>query len=301
MSTSSPVLRSGNLGCAGRTACHASIASPTSRSTGLVNALVVLLVGTSSRHTRSPSPASGAVCQRIAPTPQAEDLVDAQAGEQPQQRDGADELERIPRRAGSAAVHVLGRSSTLEVQPGPHQLRPDVVGDHARVGPDQRRDRPGDPDRATRVEPPLDPLPLLQVAEERPDRPDQRRLRSRREHLAVAGAHRVGVQRLGQLADLQPIDGGDPRGGELAIPALGLGAVRVLGVQPAAGLDQRVVGVPASAERQRGGLKPPPRPGQPHRRDVDLAGLAAVKPLLPRWLRRERHPCDHAHLARACG
>jgi len=59
----------GNLGCAGRTACQASIALPTSGSTGLVNALVVLLTGTSSRHTRSPpSTVSGVVCQRIAPT-----------------------------------------------------------------------------------------------------------------------------------------------------------------------------------------------------------------------------------------
>ena len=53
MSASSPVLRSMNFGCAGRTCSHASIASPTIGSTGLVNAVAVLFVGTSSRHTRS--------------------------------------------------------------------------------------------------------------------------------------------------------------------------------------------------------------------------------------------------------
>ncbi len=60
---------------------------------------------------------------------------------------------------------------------------------------------------------------------------------------------RVGVQRLGQLADLQPLDGGDPFGGERAIPARRLNAIGVLGLQPAIGLDQRAVGMPAACRR----------------------------------------------------
>ena len=67
MSASSPVLRSMNLGCGGRACSHWSIASPTIPSTGLVNAVEVLLVGTSSRHTRSPA-GSVCCCQRIVPT-----------------------------------------------------------------------------------------------------------------------------------------------------------------------------------------------------------------------------------------
>ena len=68
-STSSPVLRSSNRGCGGRTASHPWMASPTVRSTGLVNAVPVLFVGTSSRHTRwSPSSRSCWCCQRTAPT-----------------------------------------------------------------------------------------------------------------------------------------------------------------------------------------------------------------------------------------
>jgi hypothetical protein len=113
------------------------------------------------------------VCQRIAPTREPEDLVDAQPGEQPQQRDGADELERIPRGAGCAWGAVLGQVVLAEVQPSPHQFGPHLLGDHARVGADQRRDRSGDPERAARVKPSLDPLPFLQVAEERSDRSEQ--------------------------------------------------------------------------------------------------------------------------------
>jgi hypothetical protein len=141
----------------------------------------------------------------------------------------------------------------------------------------------------------------MQIAEEQSHRPDQRRLRPRRQELSVAGAHPVCVQRLGQLPDLQTFDGCDPSCGELAIPALGIGAIRVLGVQPPAGFDQRVVGMPAGAERQRRCLKPPARPRQPDRRDVDLAGLAAIEPLRPRGLRGERHPAEQPHVRQRAG
>ena len=71
--------------------------SPTTGSTGLVNAVAVLLVGhVEQTHVRSPpAPVVGLPADRA--DPQSDDLVDAQSGEQPQQRDRADELERIPR------------------------------------------------------------------------------------------------------------------------------------------------------------------------------------------------------------
>jgi len=59
--------------------------------------------------------------------------------------------------------------------------------------------------------------------------------------------------------------------------------------------------VPAGAERQRGGLKPPASPYEPHRRQVDLAGLAAIEPLLPRGLCGERHSRHHAHVHERAG
>jgi hypothetical protein len=71
---------------------------------------------------------------------QAEDLLNAQAGEQPQQRDSADQLEWIPRRACSGLVAVLGQIVLAEVQPCPHQLGPDLVRNHTRIGADQRGD-----------------------------------------------------------------------------------------------------------------------------------------------------------------
>jgi hypothetical protein len=75
-STWSAVLRSSIAGCRGLTACQASIACPSSGSTGLVKAVPVLWVGTSSRQTASrasTSPESPGIgipscCQRMHPT-----------------------------------------------------------------------------------------------------------------------------------------------------------------------------------------------------------------------------------------
>ena len=222
MSTSSPVLRSANFGCAGRTLSHASIASPTAGSTGLVNAVRGLV----RRHVQqthagsSPSRVGSGVAsgsrRRAAGGSHRRAARRTATAARPRGRARADTTAPVP-----AGLPCRGRSVRGEVQPGPHQLGPHLVGDHARVGADQRPDRPRQRERAARVEPPLDPLPLLQVAEERPQRPDQMRLGARRQRPAVPGAHVVRVQRLGQLADPQPVDRRDPPGGELPIPRAG--------------------------------------------------------------------------------
>ena len=62
---------------------------------------------------------------------QAEDLVDAQAGEQPQQRDRPDELERIPRRARPAVACgqvVGGRGSARPTSAWPRCRRRSRAG-----------------------------------------------------------------------------------------------------------------------------------------------------------------------------
>ncbi len=61
--------------------------------------------------------------------PQAGDLITALPGEQPGQRDRTDQFERVE-------VPGLGLRQVVfrEVQPGPHQLRPDLVGDDSGIG-----------------------------------------------------------------------------------------------------------------------------------------------------------------------
>jgi hypothetical protein len=63
--------------------------------------------------------------------PEPGDLVAALSGEQPGQRGGADEFHRV-----AGAARDRGEVAGLDVQPGPQQLGPDVVGDDARVRAD---------------------------------------------------------------------------------------------------------------------------------------------------------------------
>ena len=62
---------------------------------------------------------------------------------------------------------VAGQIGGVQVQPGPQQLGPHLVGDHAGVGADQGGDAARHGQRAVRVEPAADPFPFLAVAEER--------------------------------------------------------------------------------------------------------------------------------------
>ena len=176
-STRSPVLRSSILGWSGRTACHASMAWPSSGSTGLVNAVPVLWAGTSSRQTASRArtwPQSpGSACRRAA------------SG---RSRPAGGRSHRCAARLNSHASVIAriistgwtrpsawGRSSGLQVEPGPQQLGPHVVGDHPRIGADQRRRLRGVPGRGP-GRTCGDPLPFLQVAEERACHPQVARL-----------------------------------------------------------------------------------------------------------------------------
>ena len=80
--------------------------------------------------------------------PQPGDLVAAQPGEQPGQRDRADQLHRIVGVGG-----VAGQIGGVQVQSSPQQLGPHVVGDHAGIGADQGGDAARHCQRPVRVEP----------------------------------------------------------------------------------------------------------------------------------------------------
>ena len=284
-----------NFGCAGRACSHRSIASPTIR----IDRLGERGRGLAGRHVEQTHPLAvplGLLLPTDRANAQPKDLVGPQPGEQPHQRGRANELERIPRRAGSAAIGVQREIVAGQVQAGPHQLRPHVIGDHARLGSDQRGDRPGQPERAPGVEPALDPLPLLDVIEESARRPDQMRLRARQQLSAGPAAHIAGVRAVRVLADEHPVHARDPRRGELPRPGSRVGVVGLLVVDPAAELDQREVRLRAARARQRRGLKPPLRVIQPPLRNVQVAGAAASEPLVACQPGRERQRTEHAHV-----
>lgn len=93
------------------------------------------------------------------------DLIAALAGEQPGEGDRADHVEGVDAAVGA------GQVGGLQVEPGPQQLGPDVVGDHVRVRPGQGAQAARGSQGLGRVEPAGDPLPFLQVAEERAGHP----------------------------------------------------------------------------------------------------------------------------------
>ena len=276
----------------GRTACHASIARPTAGSTGLVNAVCGLV----RRHVEQAHFCLVAVAGVGLPAnrtdAQADDLVDAQPSEQPQERDGADELERIPRSDRPVGGEVVDG----EVQPGPHQLRPHLIGDHSRVRADQRAERPRQRERPPGVETPLDPFPLLQVGKEAAQRPHVRRLRPWAQRAAGVTAHVGGVRGLRELADDELVDRRDPAGGVFSRPRARVAEFGVFALDPAARLDRHEVGRLAAAAAERRGLKPSLDPPQPQLRHAKPAGVAARKPVLTRRLAGERWRVKDAHV-----
>ncbi|WP_331740124.1 hypothetical protein OG613_45415 (plasmid) [Streptomyces sp. NBC_00015] len=106
------------------------------------------------------------------------DLVIAQATEQPGQGQHPEELERI-----AEAVEPGRQIVGADVEPGPQQFGPDVIGYHPRVGAEHRRDGSGRRQRAYGVEPSGYPLPFLKVAEESAGRGEVARLAVRRDRL----------------------------------------------------------------------------------------------------------------------
>jgi hypothetical protein len=135
--------------------------------------------------------------------PQAGDLVAALPAEQPGQGDRADQFDRVEE---PGTVH--RQVSSLQVQPRPHKLRPDVVGDHPRVGAEQGTDAARGGQGAFGSEPAGQPLPLLAVAEERSGRCDQAGLRRRLKKFADTVLETDGP--LGVVADVHPVQRSDP-------------------------------------------------------------------------------------------
>ena len=147
--------------------------------------------------------------------PQPGDLVAAQAGEQPGQRDRPDQFHRV------VGVGAAGQVGGLQVEPGPQQLGPYLVGDHPRVGADQGVDAARDGQRPVGVEPAREPVPFLAVAEEHPGRHQHVSLGARRDRLPGAGMDMVAA--LDVVADGHAVHGGDPGGAGLPGPLPGLG------------------------------------------------------------------------------
>ena len=194
-----------------------------------------------------------------------------------------------------------GRSSLVRFRPAHISFAHTSSAITRGSGPISAAIERGSRERAARVEPALDPLPLLDVIEEPARRPDQMRLRARQQLPAGPAAHIGGVRAVRVLADEHPVHARDPPGGELPRPGSRVGVVGLLVVDPAAELDQREVRLRAARARQRRGLKPPLRVIQPQLRNVQVAGAAARKPLVACQPGRERQRAEHAHVNHGSG
>src|SRR4029453_9813124 len=82
-----------------------------------------------------------------APHPQPDDLVATQPAEQPGQHQGAEQFDRV-----FAANRVGVDVGVLEIEAGPQQLGPDVIGDDTGIRTDQGPDAAGSGQRPGPVE-----------------------------------------------------------------------------------------------------------------------------------------------------
>ena len=243
-------------GWSGRTASHASMACPTSASTGLVNAVPVLWTGTSSKQTpvaACASPSAACVLPADAADAQPHDLVAAQAAEEPRDRQRPDERERVAvarrvqrardplgSRWSPAQSSLAQRSSAITRGSGPRRARTLRGVASARVG----------------VEAPRDPAPLLR-SPGRTGAASSGSPPSRSPRAAARAGHR-GIVALGVLADAHAIDRGHGRGAELPGPGGGLRRLPVVDPEPPTGLAarrprtwRRVTGVSVDVASQR--------------------------------------------------
>ena len=228
------------------------MAWPMIGSTGLVNAVPVLLTGMSSRQNSVGGEDLAGVSRDGQPVvlpadaagPQPGDLVAAQAGEQPGQGERADEFHRVV-----AARRGARQVGGLDVQPGVQELGPHVVGDDAGVGADQRADAARQGQRPGGVEPAGEPFPFLAVAEERAGGHEDMSLGARGDRFPGAAVQVVAA--LDVVADRHPVDGCDPGRAGLARPLPGLGDLGVLGRQPPSGLRDDGADDRADLRRQR--------------------------------------------------
>ena len=201
------------------------------RGPGLVHGHVDQADGVGDRHVAG---VGGDRCAVVLPAhaadPQPGQFVAAQAAEQPGECDRADQRHRVVG-VGGVGGQVVG----FDVQPGPQQLRPHVVGDDdPRVGADQRGDAARHRQRAGGVEAAREPLPFLAVVEEGPAAGQDVSLGAWGDRGADACGEAVAA--LHVVADPHPVHGGDPGRAGLSGPLARFGDLGVLGHQPPPGL-----------------------------------------------------------------
>ena len=177
------------------------------------------------------------------------DFVAALATEQPGEGDRADHVDRV---SAGPAGQIVG----VEVEAGPEEFGPQIVGDHPRIGSLQGPDAARSFQCSCGVEPARDPVPVLDVAEEGAGDANVSAFRLGRQRLSqlIAAAVAPGV-RLDVIADTQAVDRGDPGRAGLAGPVGRPGDVGVFGRQPSADLGQNdAVGVAGAGLDRCGGV-----------------------------------------------
>ncbi len=155
----------------------------------------------------------------------------------------------------------FGQVGGVEVQAGPQQFGPYLIGNHPRVRAEQGRDAARGAERPLRVEAAGQPFPLLAVAEERPDRRELGGLRRCLQRFADAIG--MGGGALCVVADAHPVHRGDPGGAGLPRPRGRIGGLGVPGLGPAPGLEQRGADTAADPGSERGSGIPPLHPPRP--------------------------------------
>src|SRR3954447_26089345 len=285
-SGASPVLRAVMGGCAGRTVSHASMAWP---SKGWINRLGergACLVDGDVKQADRRCVGTGDIARlpTDAADAQAHDLVAALAGEQPGQRQRADEFEGIG--ADTTDGEVIGP----EIEPGPQDLGPGVVGDDPRLGAEHPAHAARGSERGRGIEAPNAPAPFLAVAQERPGRADVTGHRRGREPPPDA-ANEVDPA-LCVVADAGPRDPRDPGRTGLTRPVRRCRDSRLLGRQPSPDLGQDTAVFAPNLGRQRRGGEPTIDPDHPFRGCALHRHLAASGGYS--WRMGETQPSDRA-------
>ena len=254
------------------------MARPRSGSTGLVKAVPVLWVGMSSRQTGASADLRGRRRPGFARVASGCNRHGAGrfrrcAGQLNSQVEGdrADHVDRVS--AGPA-----GQIAGVEVETGPEEFGPQIVGDHPRIGSLQGPDAARSFQCSCGVEPARDPVPVLDVAEEGAGDANVGAFRLRRQRLSELFAAAVPpVLRLDVVADTHAVDCGDPGRAGLAGPVGRPGDVGVFGREPSADLGQNdAVGVAGARLDRRGGVPAFDRVRPARRGAVDRDGPVPV-------------------------
>lgn len=160
------------------------------------------------------------------------DLIHAQTAEQPDDGERLHKPERIEMRSVESGTEIR----LSQVQASPEQFRPDVVGNDPRARTDQRTKASGGREAPSRIEPPRDPAPFLDVPEESGQRSKMVGLRFRGKRPAWRIPALVATG--GPFAGVHPADRADPLRRQLASPPFRRRALRMELSYPAAGLQE---------------------------------------------------------------